>query len=317
MDNEEIVRLENSQVRGKFMKQTMINQKRKEFKEKLRKELCVKYHFNSFPETETQLRTLAVTCRRSQASALKVLLEKYDYFLYNEPIDVVDEMLQMDTSDVAEEYKDEKVDIQSTAGNYYAQLRMARLIIQFESLWKLLQNGVRLERDILILDEIRGILDRMFSFNTNKEHLFANISTLIQIMKKSKLVIMTDADLECDSMVVTFLRHVYTPEERRLIRIDRYPPKPHSRQVIITYEEKVMLTQIKMALQEKKNIGINVATFAKGEQLQKWFDKMNADENSKAVGALLLYGNYWFQLSLMIVRSSGSISLQVFGGVGE
>lgn len=125
------------------------------------------------------------------------------------------------------------------------------LIIQYESLHKL--EGVD-EFDLIIIDEGRQILSQACAFATNGGMLNRNyeiLTTLIQYIGKK--VVILDADLEVDDMMLEFLKRTCDPKECALYRYKDYNPLKRS----ITFVEKpTLLTSMMVDLKKGKKVGL-------------------------------------------------------------
>ena len=90
-------------------------------------------------------------------------------------------------------------------------LNADRLVIQYESLARL--NGKK-KFDLVILDEARSIMTNMCTVKTNPGSKLAYNSLMLRrFLQSARLSIHTDANLEWDCAVPTFLQSIYEPHE--------------------------------------------------------------------------------------------------------
>ena len=139
----------------------------------------VRAYLRQFAECNPMFKCLDVSSRRTQGSASRATMNADGHGFLS--------------------YKDGYVDAD-------------RLTIQFESLHKV---PVYQEYDVLILDEIRSIMDCMTG-STNSKKCDANVAALINLVKSTKHIIMCDADLLIDSAVAVFLELLPDPKSVEL-----------------------------------------------------------------------------------------------------
>ena len=185
---------------------------------------------------------------------------------------------------------DKKVD-ESTNPKPYIDflkyLKSDRLIIEMESLYKLNRIAGSNQRHVNIMDEIRSLCNCLFSFGTHKEHLQENVEFFKTLFTTSKLNLCLDADLECDEMVPELIKAIYpTMEERKLIRIERYPLNVDiqtRKKIVIETNENGWLTRIRDCIQRGERIGIFLRSRRFGRKMETFIKRWNHNQNNTPI----------------------------------
>ncbi|MBS1775426.1 MAG: hypothetical protein JSS64_04005, partial [Bacteroidetes bacterium] len=105
----------------------------------------------------------------------------------------------------------------ATTNNYVNLKECPKLVIQYESIHKLL--GLE-PFDLIIIDEIRSVASNMCCKVTNpKSNLAKNSMIFKGLLQYSKKAILMDAHVEIDNTIPYLVQSIYKPEE---IRVDKY-----------------------------------------------------------------------------------------------
>lgn len=84
------------------------------------------------------------------------------------------------------------------------------LIFQIESLHKLVEVEAF---DLMVIDEVRGVVGSLTSVHTNRKHLGVNFEVFRAIALATPKVLIMDADVEADGASVHLLNMIFSPEE--------------------------------------------------------------------------------------------------------
>ena len=95
-------------------------------------------------------------------------------------------------------------------------------ICQYESQYRFYGSQ---KWDMVIVDEIRSVLNQGTSTKTNKQNLKMNNDCIRMFMKNAEKTVLLDAHLEYDSMVKDFMEDLYKPSELLVCRYDQNPMK--------------------------------------------------------------------------------------------
>jgi hypothetical protein len=165
-----------------------------------------------------QFKCLDVSSRRTQGAASRAAMNEYGYGF--------------------ESYMD---------GNFDAD----RLTIQFESIHKVPVEQVF---DLLILDEIRSILDCSTS-STNKDKWEANIAALRNLVLGSKRVVMCDADMLVDDAVSVMLDEFFP--DPACVELHIYPrTHPDYIKRVVIRDQTDVLDSLRQDIRDGKRVGV-------------------------------------------------------------
>ena len=125
--------------------------------------------------------------------------------------------------------------------------------------------------DLVIVDEIRSVLNQGTSTKTNKQNLKMNNDCIRLFMKNAEKTVLLDAHLEYDSMVKDFIEDLYKPSELLVCRYDQNPMK----RTIVHYDGDMvsMLCKIRRVLAEGKRI---ICVFRSKKEMHTVKDQISA-----------------------------------------
>ena len=98
------------------------------------------------------------------------------------------------------------------------------LVLQYESMHRLMADGMLQKYDLVVLDEIRGICGQICA-TTNGNNLTMNAKIFMAVLKNTRKCLMMDADLEFDGMVPDIINLIWKPAERRIFLYRHVPLK--------------------------------------------------------------------------------------------
>ena len=143
---------------------------------------------------------------------------------------------------------------------HYAQVEGAvsevdRLIIQYESLHKLMADPPLRPYDLLLIDEIRAVAGQICCQATNKQNLRRN-AVIFKAVSQASRCLWMDADLEYDGMVKILAEEMWHVNE---VQICRYTRIALQRQLALMTEV-AWLQALLRALTEEKRIMVGFRT---------------------------------------------------------
>ena len=131
--------------------------------------------------------------------------------------------------------------------------RADRLIIQYESLYHLQEDGGCGRFDLVIIDEIRSIISNVTSIKTNGDHLRENANVLRTLITGSELCVCLDANLEFDASVPVFLQSCVPTSA---IEVHNYTHRKMVRELQLTTDHTGWLAAVKADLAAGKKVSL-------------------------------------------------------------
>jgi hypothetical protein len=153
------------------------------------------------------------------------------------------------------------------------------LVIQYESLCRLLEYGNLATYDLVVIDEARAVTGQMISHTNGKKfHINANIYHIV--LQTASLVLMMDADLEADGMVQGLMESIWTLQQRHVIR---YTHAPLKRQIALV-DEKTWYASVRRDIRAGHKL---MLVFRGKNEMQSWIKT----ELSKGIEYLAIDGD--------------------------
>ncbi len=152
-----------------------------------------------------------------------------------------------------------------------------RVIIQYESLHRLV--GCR-RFDLIIIDEVRSVLQTALQRVTNGNNIGVNIKILRALMDEAGWTLCMGADVECDGMVPGFLLSVYRPSE---IEVSRYKNFKIRRHLHFLRDRNTFLSNVSRHLGNGKRCAILCRTKRRVGDLVEYFSAKYKDKKIRSI----------------------------------
>jgi len=125
-----------------------------------------------------------------------------------------------------------------------------KVICQYESLYRFLEQDAY---DVVVLDEVRSIIDQFCSTTTNKGRIGLNASVLRSMCRAASKVVVMDADVECDDAVMALITSMFKPKDIELII---HTKNPHFRYFSVTDDSFTFIRRIEDMLEKGETVAI-------------------------------------------------------------
>eukprot|EP00903_Cladosiphon_okamuranus_P009447 g9006.t1 len=190
---------------------------------------------------------------------------------------------------------------------YTSNMKARRLVIEYESLCKLQRTY-----DIIYMDEIRSVMRTAVCYATNRMNAVRHIERLVELCRKAKHTLLTDADSNLDCAVDIFRDSIFDKKDVRTIRV----LKPFMQRTFTLMPKDATYRQMYADLRDGKRI---VAFFASKKMLRGCVEHLEsiidkhliagyfADSENK--DDLFDVNHFWGQYRFVSYTSTVTVSL--------